>query len=158
MEPATYNRNDSSYVPNDQQPIWHKRVLVTESKDKAAMTTDDDGNLSIQEESTRPLSYTQRLYGNAPSRGKLGEDVHRGRGGRGRGRGRGGRGRGAWRGQGADRDATEPETAYEAEITVPCPRGSEPARRHQRALNHLQIAHLILGIRPTQMIHTCPLI
>ena len=94
VEPASFNKSDGSYVQNDKQPAWPKRVKVIVSNEKAGMTEYEDGNLSVLEELPKPLTYTKRLFGDGHRRGKLGEVVQLGQG---RGRQRGGR---PWRNQG----------------------------------------------------------
>ena len=139
-EPATFNGRDLSYIPTDLLPIPFKRVKVMESDDKAAIEEEDDGNLSVQTESETVRSYTDRLFTQRGQRG--GRQNFRTRGGR-------GRGQGAFH-QRPQAEEKEDETGaeYEAKVTVPAPRGSEKARQRQRALNELQVAHIVRTLRP----------
>ena len=107
--------------------------------EKAALREDSLGNFSIREDKVETPSYTDRLYGINPPRGGF-----RGRGNRGRGRGRG-----AYRPfQSYAEVAQKVRDDYEAEVTVPQPRGTINAINRQRAVNQLQVAMIVRTLRP----------
>ena len=45
VEPATLNPRDSTYIPNDNQPIPFKRIKVIERDEKAAVLEDSNRNI-----------------------------------------------------------------------------------------------------------------
>ena len=123
-EPATFNANDGTYLPNDMQ-VENMRIKVTETQDVTEAVEDDEGNLTFKEVPVRSRAYTDRLFSNKRNaKGKFAESARK-----------------------EDDEESDSDTEYEAHLTVPKPTGSIKAIKLQTALNQLQTAFAIRSIR-----------